>query len=606
MRVTVERSIDCASEPAALWPFISDTERLNRAAGLGALELAPNDAGGAARFVVKTVSGGFPLEYEERPFEWVENERFVVRRIVRKGLANDTENAFELAPLPNGGTRLTVRVSVDPKLRALSPVVKLQVGRIVDRMLKELERIDAELSQGRPSIFKLPSSNVAGEALERARTAFDGRVKAGERELAARLVQFVSLGPDADVSRIRPFELADRWHADRRRVLALCLEGVRAGLLELSWEIVCPSCRTASNNTPVLKDLPPEGHCQLCDISFEIELDRAVEATFRPARGLRPVDQGPYCIGGPARTPHVFAQSVIAANGAASLPVPAEAARYRVFARGGAVASLEVVDGAPTDATLELKADAFAPAAVRLAPGGRLEIVQRAGPERHVKLERLEYASLAATAHLVSTIPEFRREFASDVLRPGLTLRVAKSTLLFTDLTNSTALYTAVGDARAFSLVQAHFELIAGIVEGHDGAIVKTIGDAVMAAFVREADAVRAAVAMQRAFPEFRRDREHARESYLKIGVYAGPCYVVTANGILDYFGQSVNVAARLQSAANAGEIVMHHDLAGAARAAGWLDGAVLGDRFEATLKGLPEPVPAVRVIVDPDPADAR
>ena len=597
--VVVEDSIDCASHAGALWGVVADTERLNRAAGLGALELRAYAGESAARYLVSTVSGGFPLEYEELPFEWVENRRFVVKRLVRRGMVQRLVNEFEFSPLAGGGTRVTVRITVDPKLPLIAPVIRVQVRRVVERMRREIVRRDAQMvqgqaprSQGRISVDPAP--------LERAAAALRGRVGEPDRLLVEQLVEYVASFSDAEVSRIRPFELADAWQADRRQVLAVFLEGVRAGLLELRWELVCPSCRTAADSTPSLKDLPAGGHCQLCDISFDLELDRAVEATFAPARGLRSVDVGPYCIGGPAKTPHVYAQALIDADAEVALAVPPFAASYRLFARGGAAATLMVAPDAPAEVTIELDRDRFSLPALDVAPGGVVRVHQRAGSQRHVKIERLEYRSSAATAHYISTLPRFRREFTSDVLRPGMSLRVARVSLLFSDLTNSTALYTEVGDAGAFSVVQEHFALLEGIVEQHSGVIVKTIGDAVMAAFIRESDAVQAAVAMHRAFPAFRSSHENARHNYLKVGVFAGPCYVVTANGILDYFGQSVNVAARLQSAAGAGEVVLHEQLAREAERAGWLGALSVSESFEAKLKGLSGPVRAARIIADP------
>ena len=74
---------------------------------------------------------------------------------------------------------------------------------------------------------------------------------------------------------------------------------------------------------------------------------------------------------------------------------------------------------------------------------------------------------------------------------------VAKIALMFTDLKSSTAFYEKVGDARAYHLVRDHFAFLAAIIRENDGAIVKTIGDAVMAAFADPAKAVRAAIAIQ-------------------------------------------------------------------------------------------------------------
>ncbi len=169
----------------------------------------------------------------------------------------------------------------------------------------------------------------------------------------------------------------------------------------------------------------------------------------------------------------------------------------------------------------------------------------------------------------------------------------------FSDLTGSTALYTRTGDARAFRTVQDHFELLRAIVERHEGTIVKTMGDAVMAAFLDEAQALKAALEMQAAFPPFRAAHPEAHDAFLKIGIYAGPCYGVTANGILDYFGQSANIAARLQGAARAGQIVVPEELAARAGQSGWLGQARISETFAASLKGLADPVRAARIEVD-------
>jgi class 3 adenylate cyclase len=120
-----------------------------------------------------------------------------------------------------------------------------------------------------------------------------------------------------------------------------------------------------------------------------------------------------------------------------------------------------------------------------------------------------------------------------------------------------------------------------------------------MAAFIDEGNAVKAAVAMHRALPEFRRGRPDAEALYLRIGVHAGPCYVVTANGILDYFGQTVNVAARLQGIADAGELVMAGEALDHACNQGWLESCPKPEPFRARLKGVAQELPLARVAVD-------
>ena len=54
---------------------------------------------------------------------------------------------------------------------------------------------------------------------------------------------------------------------------------------------------------------------------------------------------------------------------------------------------------------------------------------------------------------------------------------------------------------------------------------------------------VRGAVQCLYAFEEFRKTHEHGQDTGIKLGLFTGACYVVTANDTIDYFGQTVNCA---------------------------------------------------------------
>src|SRR5262245_62139368 len=128
-------------------------------------------------------------------------------------------------------------------------------------------------------------------------------------------------------------------------------------------------------------------------------------------------------------------------------------------------------------------------------------------------------------------------------------LKLTSLTFLFTDLRGSTELYERVGDLVAFDLVKAHFQVLHEIVASEAGAVVKTIGDAVMATFPTPDRGVAAALRMRE---EMRRLNEaHGREDLLlKIGIHEGPCLAVNLNERQDYFGQTVNIASRVQGLA--------------------------------------------------------
>jgi class 3 adenylate cyclase len=300
-----------------------------------------------------------------------------------------------------------------------------------------------------------------------------------------------------------------------------------------------------------------------------------------------------FCMGGPARTPHVRSQLIVGSGDSVTVAAPEEPGRYRLFARGGARASVEVAIGSPREAKARLGESSVEPGDLRVAPGGAITVRNDTGDERHVKLEHLAYASAAATASDLATLPAFRTLFSGDLLKRETPLRVARATILFSDLTGSTALYTDVGEAAAFRLVDDHFDVLRKAVASHGGAVIKTMGDAVMAAFTDERACLAAAIECLARFEEFRGTAKHGARTSLKLGLYSGPCYVVTANGALDYFGTTVNVASRLQHVAGAGELVIE------TRALESLptDAAVQKSPSAAvSVKGVPHPIDVVRL----------
>ncbi|HEY9567569.1 MAG TPA: adenylate/guanylate cyclase domain-containing protein, partial [Thalassobaculum sp.] len=205
----------------------------------------------------------------------------------------------------------------------------------------------------------------------------------------------------------------------------------------------------------------------------------------------------------------------------------------------------------------------------------------------------------ALTGHRVTTMQAFRDLFAGDVLRPGDEVAVAQIALLFTDLSGSTALYERIGDAAAYNLVREHFAFLTRSIRAHDGAVVKTIGDAVMAAFAEPADAVRAAVAVQAAVAGFNRQhggRERGGGIAIRMGVHAGHCIAVTLNDRLDYFGSMVNLAARLQHLAGGGQVLLSATLADDPGVRQVLDDAAPGTRERVAVRGVAVPVDVLRL----------
>ncbi|MFQ3547535.1 MAG: adenylate/guanylate cyclase domain-containing protein [Termitinemataceae bacterium] len=135
-------------------------------------------------------------------------------------------------------------------------------------------------------------------------------------------------------------------------------------------------------------------------------------------------------------------------------------------------------------------------------------------------------------------------------------MEITFSTILFTDIKGSTKMYEALGDTKAFHLVREHFRILFRHIQAHDGIVIKTIGDAVMGVFVNEQKALHAAIESQLELQRFYKDKAASEKIEVKIGLHSGPAIVVTLNNRLDYFGSTVNIAARIQGLARPNEIL--------------------------------------------------
>jgi len=210
-------------------------------------------------------------------------------------------------------------------------------------------------------------------------------------------------------------------------------------------------------------------------------------------------------------------------------------------------------DGA-TSAQITLSANGWNTEPLHVAEKFSLDVRNETSAEQLLMLERMAWNDQATTAAEVTALQMFRDLFASEALRPGEQISVGTLTVLFTDLRDSTKLYREIGDATAFGRVMNHFDVLRKSIAEHDGAVVKTIGDAVMAVFRCASDAVEAMLETQRALAQ---PADGSMPLQLKAGLHTGPCIAVTLNDRLDYFGSTVNMAARLEGLSSGRDVII-------------------------------------------------
>jgi class 3 adenylate cyclase len=185
-----------------------------------------------------------------------------------------------------------------------------------------------------------------------------------------------------------------------------------------------------------------------------------------------------------------------------------------------------------------------------------LNLINATDEEQTFQLERTAWSDQASTAADVTALQVFRDLFASEVVRPGEEISIGSVTLMFTDLRDSTRLYRKIGDAPAFGRVREHFAILEKSIASAGGAIVKTMGDSVMATFRHPIHALRAVWNAQTEISE-----RGEPMLWLKVGMHKGPCIVVNLNDRLDYFGSTVNISARLPAFSQGGELVFTEEI---------------------------------------------
>jgi class 3 adenylate cyclase len=548
--------------PERLWPVLADTNRFNEAMGLPTytLEETPQPNGTVLRRG-KGKAAGFVLEWEEKPYEWIARRHFRQARIFSKGPFRTFGPIFDLEA-EGSGSKVTYTLAWEP----LTLVGKLfgerlakQAGGAVERRILEAVSF---LKGERPTFFDLPPPTLPEGARERAAVLAQviDRSPYGNG-LGGKLSEFVLTGMATDLAHIKPKALARQLGVKERAAIEACLAGVDAGLLTMRWELLCSNCRGPKFGTAVMSELPRGAHCASCNIDYERDFERNVELSCAPAATIRPITDGSFCLSGPMSTPHVEAQIVLAPGERRAIEFDPPPGLYRlrtlhpgrhadVDHRGGPFPGLRVT---------ATGVEALPPAAT-----GRIQFNNDADFEVAAVIEDRSWTEDALTAAEVVTLQAFRDLFSAATLRPGDEAGISQVALLFSDLRGSTALYERVGDARAYNIVRDHFAFLGGIIREHDGAIVKTIGDAVMASFGDPVDAVKAALAMQARIADFNKAQGDAagEELAIKLGVHAGASVMVNLNDRLDYFGSTVNMAARLQGQSEGGDIVISGDVA--------------------------------------------
>jgi class 3 adenylate cyclase len=463
------------------------------------------------------------------------------------------------------------------------------------------------------------------------------------KNLAARALEKVELlvrdGSDAELFRVNPLRFAADRGLMEHDVIDVFLHGARNGLFQMEWNLVCPSCGDSVDSFRSLNKVNTHFYCAMCDLNSEATLDDYIQVTFTVSPEVRDIayhhpeslsveeyhlkyhfNPGASLPGGPR-----FIDAMPSMVKGLSYIGPGQKKRFDMDTAGGSItlndlvhhlSAVVAVKGDPSDKpqalTVRQESGKLVADRAELAPGRIVITVDNRTAARASMLilgippgfekKHLVFEPFLSGKRLIS-LQTFRELFSSEVVQGTEGIGVRDITILFTDLKGSTALYERIGDLKAFSLVHQHFDKLGRVIGENSGAFVKTIGDAVMASFLTPLDAMKAALEMNREINRFNRAFT-SRDVILKVGIHRGPCIAVTLNDRLDYFGQTVNTAARVQRLAGAEEVYVTEEVLSFPGVKTLLRGSrVFGGKVR--LKGIQDEVQVYK-IVPPDFGNGR
>ncbi|HET9870445.1 MAG TPA: DUF5939 domain-containing protein [bacterium] len=530
-----------------LWPYLADLSTFNRRVGLGAMKFTEKNG----RLQGFAVNVGTRMVWEEVPWEWEYGKEFSHARIYSEGLPYYMRARYLFEEPQPGKTRLIVYLSWIPRGLKARLLINIGLKQIKKGYVKALKDIVRAIQGGQAVPAPAPPVKLTPAAQARLQAIGRALVEKGVAPaLAKKLVQFVETTPDEDIYRIRIKPLARDWHFSQKEVLTAFLVGTREGLFKLTWDVICPHCRGVRNEVTTLGELPKRGTCEACQVDFDATAFNTLEVTFHAHPSLRAVEKRVYCAAEPGTKPHIKLQKTLKPQDRLKLGTLLGSGRYRLRIIGRELYNLLDVED-QVEAREIAWDDGLSEQNLKSAYFPTLALENRSAQPTTFVLEESQVDQDTLRPVDLFNFQNFRDLFSQEALASELKLEIGVQTILFTDLVGSTQFYEMEGDTVAFTEVKEHFNKAYEVVLKHDGAIVKTIGDAVMAAFSHQLDAMKAALELQRWF----NGKNPATRLRLRVTLHTGSCLAVNLNSAIDYFGNTVNLAAKIQAVAGAGEI---------------------------------------------------
>ncbi len=403
-----------------VWAAFSDTERINRIAGLHMqFAFVPRDDGksqptGALRHL------GMRVTWTEKPVVFTALKHYLIERIYDAGPISRSQNELTLSALPDGGTAIAYQMRLTPKSRLFWLAVKLDAEMTVR---PQLDKAFAATLAALDHNAQMPEAKVVALTAAAEQLLQAGLAQVQPPDVAQRLGQFLRTAPMAEQARIKPLLLAKRWQLPQKAVVAGLLQAARAGLLVPRWDVICPSCRMPAATTPTLDLQRGKSHCGACEVRYDASIADAVALTLRPAPQLRSQPERIDCLSSPSRMPHIVAQLVIPPHQEVAWTLDLLSGSYhlRGWPNLDQIALQVRGDVTRRESTVLAGPKALTPPTLRLG-AGRVTLLVRSKLDEELRLvcERAWVEPHTLTVGRILEWPDVAALLPTDALEPGL------------------------------------------------------------------------------------------------------------------------------------------------------------------------------------------
>lgn len=509
---------------AEIWPFVADTSRMNKE--LGFPPRIETEINGENHVSTKTL--GRQEEWIEKPWVWIAEKEIQSLRVFKKGWMTEQIGIFTIENTPNGcrvGAYFRWSFS-----NIFSKLLFSSAGNFLNKSFQKFFDDKAKLILSGRTVTK--TAVELNEPLSPFETFMD----------------YLKKADDLDLDRLHLKKIAQELNLPLDLLLSVTHQMVKEGYLSLSWDVVCPHCRGVRAENSALSVIEMKNACEACEIDFGLDMEESVEVVFRVTDKIRKVPKFVYCAAEPAKKRHIRLNQYLKAKSPVQYSLQLKDGLYRIRRKiSNEVLYLEVKDSENKVIHWTFKESG------RIIVNNEFDLTLLSDQDTTVTLEEAWWFNDRLLPREVLSHSLMRSLFSEDHLKAGVNLNVGEQVIMFTDIVGSTPFYKSQGDARAFKVVQDHYKEVSDIITSHKGVVIKFIGDAIMAAFLDAEDAYLCSVKIHEAFHESRQDTPIK----LRISFHQGSVLCANMNVGLDYFGNTVNQAAKIQKWAGSFELAI-------------------------------------------------